>query len=221
MRKLSKRSNMPPVYSFKGLYWDKKGNRNFEDAIYALLPWEITEGQAYPDNTTEDPCLVDESHPLYATRKGWAAKNGVDDHEHLAAYTLWGDAARMLDDQLYLLLWSCLSGSVAERFWICAFTKRIMCACGCYGRHTFERVWDLVAWIFGVLLAQTWPAVRHDGVRFAKSLLPGDKWRASMAGKRFHFPSYLAQKRADWAWNKQALNVCGWVDTKLKRCCWK
>ena len=80
-----------------------------------------------------------------------------------------GDSAEYNNNaSLHLLLFTVLSGLCRRRFWICGLNKRLLCKCGCYGRHTYDDIWDVIAWMFRVLLAQRHPSRDHTGKAFPK-----------------------------------------------------
>ena len=55
-----------------------------------------------------------------------------------AAFSLWSDTAPYHTgfDIVMLLLWSPLTGTVRQRFWLVALSKQSKCGCG--GQHMFE-----------------------------------------------------------------------------------
>ena len=75
---------------------------------------------------------------------------------------LWGDSAEFIHkDSLHLLMFTVMSGLCRRRFWICGFSKRQLCRCGCFGRHTYDSIWVVIAWMFRVLLSQRHPSKDH------------------------------------------------------------
>ena len=103
----------------------------------------------------------------------------------MVATSIWGDSAcYWTRDSVYLMLFSVLSGKYHKRYWVTSVSKRTVCQCGtCYGRHTFEPIWEVIGWMLQTLLRGTYPFKRHDGVPFSESKYPGDKERALLAGK--------------------------------------
>ena len=84
--------------------------------------------------------------------------NGASLQEYLPI-GLWGDSANSTaGDSLYMLLFTVISGSCRRRFWLCGLNKRALCNCGCSGRCTFDAIWAVLGWMFGVLLARKYPA---------------------------------------------------------------
>lgn len=96
-----------------------------------------------------------------------------------------------------------------------------MCKCGCRGACTFNAVWEIIAWMLRVCLTRTLPCVRHDGIRFEDSELPGDDLRAKRAGRPLPFGLVIGRMEGDWSWMKSAMGFCGWRDAgSLGRCCY-
>ena len=134
-----------------------------------------------------------------------------------ASLALWGDSAPShKKDQVYLLSWRLLNGSCRKRFWIACFGKRQMCQCGCFGRHTLDTLFKVVAWSFRALLAGIYPAVDHDNQPFAHGT-----YRAALAGKPMKTQGAVITKIGDWQWMKAALNLKSWRgEGPSLRACW-
>ena len=66
------------------------------------------------------------------------------------ALSLWGDTTPYHNgiDNLLLLLWSPLAGTVGQRFWFVALSSQTLCKCGCGGRHTLDPCWSVAKWGF-------------------------------------------------------------------------
>ena len=111
-----------------------------------------------------------------------------------------------------LLIFNVISGIYQKRFWFCAVAKTSFCQCGCFGRHTVDSIFEVMAWAFGVQLCGWYPTLRDDGVAFKDSQLVGDKQRAKWASskRRTRAKGGVVQKRADWSWLKSLIGLTGW-----------
>ena len=149
----------------------------------------------------------------------------VGDGSDLACAGIWADSATYhTRDSLFLVLFNVISGIHHLRYWLCAFSKRTMCRCGCKGICTWNDIWRTVSWMFGVSQAGRYPEFRDDGVKFADSTRVGDKQRAKWAknGRTTKVRTGCMQVRGDWAFHKQVNKLCGWRgEGKFKRCCFK
>ena len=121
--------------------------------------------------------------------------------------SIWGDTAPYnTRDSLILFLWSALSGVNQDRFWCTAFPKSSMCACGCHGKHTFDGVFEVLAWSFSSLLCGKYPGTRHDGSPFEKRM--GDRNRGKSGDESLGVQGCCGKARGDWSWQNNA-PICG------------
>ena len=208
---LSKQSSYPEVYEAEIDQWDPETCQKYRDVAYFILIWEALEYEiaSSPDEsyTTFDPLS-----PLNRERSEWGRRVGVDPSNH-SGIAIWGDNAPMNEtgDSLNLLLWSCLSSASRKRNWICAFSKKTTCACGCMGRCTYDSVLRVIVWMFRVMVRGKRPALRHDGVPFSESARKGDRQRAKMAEGAGTVPlGCMLKKKGDWSWLKAVAGLCGW-----------
>ena len=147
---------------------------------------------------------------------------GVERTSRTAGLAIWGDYAQFQTrDSLCLLLFHFISGEHRQRRWLCAFSKRSQCQCGCRGKHTFGPIFDVVGWMLRVCASGFFPEARHDGILFSDSKRPGDAKRASMAGLPLPMVALLLRKCGDWQWMKQSCALTGWRDGPERRCCYK
>ena len=102
-------------------------------------------------------------------------------------------------------------------------TGRLICQCGCGGRHTLDNVWDVISWSLHISMTGILPLFRYDGRKFADSSLMGSQKRARKLKKQknLRVRGGCIQKRADWSWMKNLVGMCGWRDGPHKRCCMK
>ena len=144
LRKLKKcAKHKPEVYACLVRLWDCKAPVPIEEDMHFLLPYEFVESD---EGAAEEWADLGSDPAVHATREEWATRMGVDTCG-LVATGIWGDTAPFwARDSLMRLLWSPLGGPVSakaglsrrRRHWICAVAKRMMCDCGCNGRHTME-----------------------------------------------------------------------------------
>lgn len=92
----------------------------------------------------------------------------------------------------------------------CAVLKR-----HCVKKETIDDLLQVIAWSFGCALANTMPAVRHDGAAWKKS----DHKRSKQAGQAIGLAAVLVEVRADWACLKNTFRFPGWRETS--GCCFK
>lgn len=99
--------------------------------------------------------------------------------------------------------------------------RRMVCDCGCKGRHTFDVVLRVLAWVLIALITRMYPSKRDDGTEWEDSPHKEDRQRAHRARskEKFLFGGTFLQKRGDWAWMKQIFGLRGWKDKA--GCCWK
>ena len=154
----------------------------------------------------------------------WAEKIGVESINDLPVIGVgvWGDTATYgARDSLAVLLFNILG--MVQRYWFCVFSKRFACACGCKGRHTFEAIFEVMKFPVECLRLGIHPHTRDDKTAFTASKYRGDARRAKRAGQKLRVKGGCVQKRGDWAWHKQVLNMCGWkgegANTNI--CRWK
>ena len=105
------------------------------------------------------------------------------------------------------------------RLWVASYTKRVECQCGCRGRHTLERVFEVVAWSLGCLLSGEHPSVRDDGVPFKDSKCRGDRRRARRAKERLKAKGGVVRMTGDWQFLNASLGFVGWFGETIKRLC--
>ena len=218
---MTKFSSMPEVYQAKCVFWDPITSQQFSDTVNFMLPFEVLgniAGAIGPETMTE---FQANQTDLKATLTEWCNRMGAPLNKTVPV-GLWADSAPYnTRDSIYLFLFHFLTGPFRSRFWFCCIPKRVVCACGCSGRHTFQGAWDVLVWCFEALLTGVMPSVRHDGIPFAESKFKGDQERAARARTQEKFPlrAGVIRKRGDWDWLKQGLGLQGWRDGK--RVCWK
>ena len=145
------------------------------------------------------------------------------DGSDVAICGLWGDAAPFhTRDSIMMLIFNVISGVCNTRHWIATCSKRMTCQCGCLGRCTFDSMFRFIVWVATACMTKTYPNVRGDGTPFSESTRIGDKLRAlkGKAKQAMRTRGAFLQKRGDWAWYKQLLNLTGWqAEGPLARLC--
>ena len=217
---MAKQSAKAEIYAAPVKFWDCIEGKQFEDDMYFLAPHEtLAKEVTEPHEWTSLP----EDGAYSGLISDWKTRENVVGDDEVAGAGLWADSATYhTRDSLYLVLFNILTGVHQIRFWIAAWSKRMMCDCGCKGRCTFASVWEVIIWPFNALQAGRFPSVRSDGTPFDSSTRIGDAWRAKMAGKPLPFRCGPIQFRADWSFLKCALNLTGWrPEGDTLRVCWK
>ena len=220
-RAMKKWTHMPELYQATVPMWDKAANKPVSGNLWFLLPHELLP-LLVKDNLHAWTVFDDSIRELRHVVEQWRHTNiPGDDTNDLVAMSLWGDGAPFnTRDSLNLFLWSALTGDNQNRFWITACTKSSTCACGCHGRHTFDAIWEVVAWSFRSLLSGTYPGKRHDDTDFGS--LHGDRKRSKNSGKKLGVRGCCVQVRGDWSWHKQNADLQDWVQSTRteKPVCW-
>ena len=182
-----KRGLQCDVYVKKIPYWDSEANKAFEADTYFNLPHEVFEDTLTADNMDETISL-DNNPRLRSTLDDWEREQGVehDIDQPTAAFGVWGDGAPYhTRDGLVLLLYNILGNVHNERWWFCAFSKRMACNCGCKGRHTYEACLQVLRYGLGICRLGKRPHFRDDGVTLlSESKFKGDKARSKLAGNK-------------------------------------
>ena len=182
--KLEKSSNATQVYSHDVPLWDADSNCQVMKEMYFNLPHEKLDDMVNRTSLEQWTSLPPNS-PLQGVVDEWCDDQGLNGSQGVAAIGLWGDSATYhTRDQLVVLLFNVLSGVFNTRFILCAMGKRMMCQCGCYGRHTMDAIWTVVTWSFQCLLRGLSPTHRADGTPFADSKRVGDGARARKGAQK-------------------------------------
>jgi hypothetical protein len=209
---------LPPVYIAQTKFWNPSTLCN-EDSDLAFLPIHETLDALIATGEENRWCAFSAAQQGFKdVLHAWAASLSIALMGQLfACIGLWGDSAPSTKkESLYLLLFTVLNGEFRQRFWITCFNKTQVCRCGCFGRCTFEAVFNVVAWSFRALLVGEYPAFDHTGTPFAK-----DSYRGRLAGRKLKIYGACIAKYGDWAWFKQALGLRGWQGEGPKgKICW-
>ena len=153
--------------------------------------------------TEHDWVAADASQAGFGNRlREWSAHLGVDTTlGYWACMSVWVDGAPFsakASDSVFLLTWRLLTGSHRNRHWIFEVNKRRLCACGCFGRHTFQ----VLAWSFRALLSGRYPRHDHKGEPSAPS-----SWRGKVAGQSLRIRRMCLAKTGGWAWLERVVGL--------------
>ena len=151
-RQLGKKSKLPELYVAKAPMWDHRLKKPVEGLLHFILPFEILANKVDENNVASFAAIPAGQEVLQKTLLGWCQRTQSVFDDRLLSLGVWGDSAPFLRrDSVYLMLWNLLSGSDHKRYWFTTFTKRTTCSCGCFGRHTFEVVWQVMKWCLEAL----------------------------------------------------------------------
>ena len=193
--------------------WDSRANKKVMGNVNILPIHETLDRMVKEGAEMEWASIGDTQAGVQEDILDWGLRQGVDVRIGTwLALALWGDSAPYTKrDSVYLLTHCVLSGIHRKRAWIAVIGKRHVCQCGCWGRCTFDALFEVVAWSFRVLQTGFWPTHDHNG-------LPLTGWRKVLGDRKtpFRFRGCCTAKCADWAWHKQILAMRGW--TGLRRC---
>ena len=182
--------------------WDAATNQQVIGKLNIMPPHEFLDAIVAAGKEDEFASLDKSQAGLRLDLAEWASRVGVDLGEATwLMLALWGDAAPMThNNSRYLLTVRVLSGKHRQRFWIAALSKKLLCQCGCFGRCTFDAIWEVVAWSCCALVAGEWPRTDHRQ-------RPLQGWRAKKAGTKLSFKAAVVAKCGDWSWHKQFLGM--------------
>ena len=108
-----------------------------------------------------------------------------------------------------------MTGSKLDRYWIAAFSKKELCKCCCFGRHTIDDIFRIISWSFQVLLNGVFPKYDHEDKELTHP------YRTIRTGCSLMDRGACIGSAGDWVWYKVALNLAGWKgEGESKRCCW-
>ena len=224
---MGKDSGYPDLYATECVFWDEDAQAQVKDDIHTLIPYEFLDYEIECKGNTNEYVDLPLVHSLNSTKRDWMSSVGLNcNPDTVALAGLWGDSAVYhTRDSLFIILFNIISGVHHQRHWIAAFGKRAACNCGCSGRHTWDVIWRLMSWVFGIWQSGEYPSVRDDGTPFSQSKRIGDKRRARWAaGRRHtHVRCGCVQFRGDWSFMKSIVNLTGWqcAAAHHKRCCYK
>ena len=194
-RALRRFSVLPALYYFLCPLWDPHQNCQVVEKVSMLLLTDLVD--LIPAGLESEYCsYTDAQSGFHADCLSWCDRVSVDPSAHqYVAFGLWGDAAPYTNkDSLYLLAGSVLSGEHRDRWWLSAIAKRRICNCGCKGRHTFERLFEVLVWRYKCLFRGKHPSATHDNKPFEFGSA-----RRKKAGRDLRVRGCLLRKQGDWS----------------------
>ena len=202
-----------PTYTAEVSSWDHVREQRCTRPV-AFLPVHEMLQVVVPEGQEAAWCASEGQQEGFGqARDDWGTKLGLQAAELAlcVGIALWGDSAPFTrKDSLYLLLWTCLTGPSRRRHPICAFNKKVLCKCGCLGRHTMDDLFAVISWMFRALLARCYPFVDHLGRPFKKG-----SYRHQLAQLgQMRLGGGCIMKCGDWAWFKSSLGLRGWNGDK-------
>ena len=213
---MARETEYPEVYQARTLLYASETSTRYEDVAHFQLIHEVLEW-AQQQNPDRNFAAMDPSSPIFAERQEWGKRMDprIDDVSGFRGLSLWGDSGPCFDtgDSLFMFLWSFLAVAEMARRWIVCFPQRLVCNCGCKGRHTFDSVLRVIVWDCRICASGTPPQARHDGVAMADSTCRGDKARAKRGANAASQPlpkECVLAKKGEWAWLKQVIGLQGW-----------
>ena len=195
--------------------WDSATDTQVEKLVSIILPHELLDAIVPEGAEAAAAEFLPGQEGFQQDFEAWKSRTKPVELElPWLCVGLWGDSAPLGHrNSLYLLTMQVLNGACRKRYWLFGMTKRTICQC-CGGRHTFDRLWVILAWSFQALLDGFWPHADHPFVQTGSVA-------AERAGKPLRFRAACLKKYGDWAWYKQILNLRGWHgDGHQKYMCW-
>jgi hypothetical protein len=185
--------------------------------LWVMLPHEVYPAMA--STGTAPWCLDAEASatsPLNALLRSWAAHADVDIQDDLGSVAMLGlhcdgvsysSSVRAGSSKKILVAsWNVISGrSDVERNRrqpLFVLHGDRLCGCGCGGFHTYQALFDVVAWSFRCLMDGMSPACRHDTVPWTSDDA-ADRVPSGMPLAR----AGLLQVRGDWEWVTQCFRL--------------
>ena len=155
---------LPEPYEFDCPLWDEINCEPITEKVSMLLPHELSETQIEQGHEHEWVSCDDSQSEFRDDIVSWSERTSFSlDGMHVAGGALWGDAAPYtLRDSIYLLIMTILTGVHRVYWWIACIPKRRICQCGCYGRCTFDRLFEVLAWSHRCFLTKRYPSKMHN-----------------------------------------------------------
>ena len=167
MSKLGRGASGPESYCTQLPLWTSERCECVNEDVYFLLPYEVLDYKIVDDNA--DNWTTPQHDQMGRTVQEWCDNVNIDANAGppMAGLGLWGDSAKLWTKSgVVLLLFNVLTSVNNDRFPIVALSKKHLCACGCSGRHTFERLFEVIGWALNVHASGKNPTHRDDGAPF-------------------------------------------------------
>ena len=193
MRALKSGQVLPPAHHIAVPMWDDIAGKQYDGKLAVTLIWEVFD--AVCEEGAEHEWLHCDDHQAgFRDRiQSSASDLKLTDTSDILGIGIWGDSAPTHNrNGVYLLTWTVLTGIFRYRFRICGLSKHQICCCGCFGRCTFEKIFEFLAWQFTVMLTKRCPATDQDNKPFT------NQWRRKRQGSWMRARSLLIAKNADW-----------------------
>ncbi len=210
-------SKMPPLYYAEIPCWDDDVGMCNNISIPFLLPFEMIY-KFLQDNVLSIAilCNVMVGTALESIKHSVCERLQIDDPSRHILLGLHSDGVPSQKSGASIEVQSFNFPNLphCERNLWGVLEKRFFCRCGCAGRHTMDKIFELLVWASEHAWLGTFPSQRHDKQPWLKS----DAWRQSMAGKIMGFTASFVEARMDWMAVKQVFSFGGW---NAKRMCFK
>ena len=170
------------------------------------LPWALFDRSAYW------VCLA--ACSSFAPFLSGGGPLHLPDHE-VVPVGLHGDGVpHQKSDTIECISWNFPGLPHTDRILCSVLEKTYLCDCGCSGRHTTNKMIEVLCWSFRHLAAGKFPTSRHDGEPWKAE----DMGRSQQAGRPLGARGLLCQVRVDWAWYKQIFDFPSWGASEI---CWR
>jgi hypothetical protein len=212
LRNIMKTITLPEIFWWPIPVWDPDERIMITKPHPFLLPhemfhhivskdqtWLPIDGAVYPEIFEMLKELCREHH------MDMAATTGIGIHGDGVPYTK--------KHSIEILSWNFLSSPTADRIPITAISKQFVCKCGCKGNHTWNAVFQVLAWSLRMLFMGCVANILPDGSK----MLEGFNRLAS--GTRLVGHAFLLQARGDWPFLKQLFSFPAY--NEVRGLCWK
>ncbi len=216
-RRAARKSKMPPLYYAAIPCWDDDEKRCIYVDIPFLLPTEVIfnmiAGSVF---TLLQLVSIICNQAMAATKRSICQNLQTDPHKHiLIGLHTEGVPMQRSGATIEVNSFNFPQLPKAERMLWNLLEKVYYCRCGCSGRHTLDKIFELLLWNLESMFTGTVALERRDKMPWTKR----DNWRKKLAGKALGFVGSVSQYRADWMALKQVFSFGGW--NALRMCfCW-
>ena len=164
MRCLQKKSDLYEPYETTVPMWDARLDKKIDGKIKMYPPHESLDAIIKEGQEEEWTSFDSEQQEFKQDLFEWGKRVQTTLSDLWLCFALWGGSAPTTKrGSLYLLTYRVLNGVHRRRVWIAGLSKRNICACGCYGRCTFDALFEIIAWSMKALLLGRWPSTDHRG----------------------------------------------------------
>jgi hypothetical protein len=217
-RTLQQDAKLPPIYEAACPFWDHALNCRYMGTLSFLPIHEVVDSVVKEEGVSAVCSSLDAQAAIQHDLHDWGSRVGADTKDGpWTALGIWGDSGPYnTRDSVFLVHFAFLLGTISmtmRRFWVCTFSKRDICRCGCSGRCTFDVVFKVIAWSMRALLTRLWPSRDHNGQPWTTA----NKLRKRLgeAGEKLRVAAGMVRKFGDWQWFKQGLGLTSWAGEGL------